>query len=220
MWGDGTNVFVADAVGNTIGRFNLTTEQLTTVAGSPPPARVSQDGIGSGARFVNPTTITGDGSTLYLIDGTQTGYVRSISLATKETRRLDIPLPRSLWSDGTYLYLSYGKTVERMSIATGQRQVLADSFSTPGGMWGDGANLYVFDGIAGPSTCTNPFCGGPPITRYVRKINLATREVSTLSAKPNSFVPASVWADGQYLYAPDGAGVDRTSLITGDRSSL
>jgi hypothetical protein len=221
IWGDGTNLFVVDAKNRTIDRFSMASGDVSVLAGSPPPARTYQDGVATATHFVSPGAITGDASYLYVLDGTLDrspgGFVRRISLSTGETRTLDVPIPSSFWSDGTYLYLSYGKSIERMSLATGQRQVIAGSFSAAAGMWGDGTFLYVIDGIPGP--CRGIFCA-PPITRIIRSINLYTGEITTVSTKPNSFAPLTISGDDRYLYVPEFDVVQRISRTTGEETPL
>ncbi|MBI5234886.1 MAG: hypothetical protein HY886_01360 [Deltaproteobacteria bacterium] len=62
---DGTNLYVADTYNMTIRKIVASTAVVTTLAGSSPG---SADGTGSAARFYNPTGITTDGASLYVVD--------------------------------------------------------------------------------------------------------------------------------------------------------
>jgi sugar lactone lactonase YvrE len=65
---------------HSIMRFELATGAITTVAGSADPG--SRDGIGEGARFRNPSSLTYDKGSLYVAD-TGNHTIRKIDLATR-----------------------------------------------------------------------------------------------------------------------------------------
>src|SRR5262249_10882852 len=65
LWGDGTNLFIADSGRHTIRKLNLASNSLTTYAGTdslPGPAD------GTNASFRNPSAIWGDSKILYVAD--------------------------------------------------------------------------------------------------------------------------------------------------------
>lgn len=72
-------IYVADAGNHTIRVIDITTETVTTIAGSPGNAG-SDDGVGSGARFNRPMGVhTNDGVHLYVAD-TDNHLVRKIKI--------------------------------------------------------------------------------------------------------------------------------------------
>jgi hypothetical protein len=73
---DGPNLYVADSSNNTIRKIVISTGEVTTLAGSAYFAG-STDGIGSAARFFQPTGITTDGTNLYVAD-TYNSTIREI----------------------------------------------------------------------------------------------------------------------------------------------
>src|SRR5207249_9313985 len=78
----------------------------------------------------------------------------------------------------------------------------------PGGLWGDGAYLYVTD------------------RQTIRKVNIATGDVTTLAgvdglggaadglgSAARFSLPTGLWGDGTNLYVTDGAGTIRKIVI-------
>src|SRR5262249_2763014 len=65
IWGDGTNLFIADTDNHLIRRIELQTGTVTTIAGL---IQGSEDGRGAAGRFNGPTDIWGDGTVLYVVD--------------------------------------------------------------------------------------------------------------------------------------------------------
>ena len=68
IWGDGTNLWVVDLFSNTIRKIVISSQAVTTVAGSAGSSG-STNGTGSGARFTSPQTIVGDGLNIYVSGG-------------------------------------------------------------------------------------------------------------------------------------------------------
>jgi hypothetical protein len=64
---DGTNLYVADNLNDTIRQIVIATGAVTTVAGTA-GTHGSTDGTGSAARFNYPQGITTDGTNLYVVD--------------------------------------------------------------------------------------------------------------------------------------------------------
>jgi len=67
IWGDGTNLFVADSGNSVIRKVSLETGTVTTLAGFP-LTDGNVYGRGLEARFDNPTDIAGNGSVIFIID--------------------------------------------------------------------------------------------------------------------------------------------------------
>ncbi len=64
---DGTNLYVAESLNDTVRKIVISTGIVTTLAGSPAGAG-SSNGVGSAARFYFPVGITTDGTSLYVAD--------------------------------------------------------------------------------------------------------------------------------------------------------
>ena len=94
--------------------------------------------------------------------------------------------PRAMATDGSNLYVvdAEGRTIRKVEIATGQVRTLAGS-GLEGAMDGMGASAS-FGGIFGLATDGKFLYAGDVINHKIRKIDLATRQVTTLpiSVKP------------------------------------
>jgi sugar lactone lactonase YvrE len=77
---DGTNLYVADTFNHTIRQIVIATGAVTTIAGSAGLSG-STDGTGSAARFNLPSSLTTDGTSLYVAD-TYNHTIRQIVIAT------------------------------------------------------------------------------------------------------------------------------------------
>jgi hypothetical protein len=64
---DGANLYVGDMWNNTVRKIVISTGEATTLAGSAGQTG-SNDGMGAAARFVWPTGVTTDGTSLYVTD--------------------------------------------------------------------------------------------------------------------------------------------------------
>src|SRR5262249_32046464 len=135
IWSDGASVYVTDSYFDTIRKISLSTQQVTTLAGSATAPSGSTDGIGSAARFRSPLGIWGDGAYLYVCDSlnftirrvliglnqvtTLAGKAgdRGTADGSKSTARFYAPT--SAWGNGGYLYVGDGSAVRKVSIATG-----------------------------------------------------------------------------------------------------
>src|SRR5207302_154506 len=120
-------------------------------------------------------------------------------IATQEvsTWTPEIGYPGDIWGDGRDLYYSNTKArdIERVSLTTGERSsfvgqacatTICDSadgagisarFGVVGALWGDGAILYAADGC------------------FVRKIVIATAEVTTLGFIPGPCNISEIWGN-------------------------
>lgn len=237
-WGvttDGTSVFVADEGNETIRQVNIATGTVTTLAGEA--NSVSHvDGTGSVARFVKPRGITTDGVNLYVSEFAShtirkvvisTGVVTTIAGSVDTSGTLDgtgtdalFKSPTGVVTDGTNLYVTDGNnyTIRKIDLSTYEVTTLAGqagvyggddgigtdaTFGAPYNITTDGVNLYVTD------------IG----STLVRKINIATAEVTTIAGVYDSFgyndgagntalfeESAGLTTDGVNLYLCDSSG--------------
>jgi sugar lactone lactonase YvrE len=213
------DVLVADTDNGCIRQIVVDTAQVTTIAGSITPTG-SRDGFGGVARFGSIGATFSDGGGLLYVSDSVNATVRRVVLATGEVttiagtpglqgsvdgqgRNARFVGPFGLTGDGVgnlYVADTGGHTVRRIDLATGDVTTLAGQagqtgsvdgvgaaarFNFPNGLAGDGAgHLYVAD--EGDNT--------------IRRIDLATREVTTLLQLPFPQI-----ADPRGL-AADGAG--------------
>jgi len=249
---DGSNLYVADTGNNTIRKIVISTKKVSLFAGSTNGDSGSTDGTSTTARFNNPYGITTDGTSLYVADyGNHT--IRQIVIATRMVSTLAgkaesygstdgtgtdarFNNPYGITTDGTSLYVAdYGNhTIRQIAIATGKVTTLAGvagasgstngtglaaCFYYPAGIATDGTNLYIAD--AG--------------NNIIRKIVIATGEVTTLAGKAESYGstdgtgstarfnnPFGITTNGTNLYVADAGNhtVRKIVIATGEVTTL
>ena len=182
MWVDTSAnvVYVCDISKRVIYSVNLTTGARAILAGGYGYAAGTTDGVGFAARFSSPKGICGDGAgNLYVSDnGNYTIRKIVISTATVSTFAGTAGAPGT--ADGTGA---------------------AAAFTSPEGMWCDGAGaIYVCDQhairkITYPGAIVTTFAGSV--------LTSGTTDATGTAARFN--VPVSLWGDGAgVLYVADG----------------
>lgn len=193
---DGASLFITDQT--TIRKINIATREVTTLAGLSNAAG-SVNGIGSAARFDEPTGITTDGTNLYVAEGGN-HTIRKIVIATGEVTTLAgsagvsgsangtgsnarFNYPFAITTDGTYIYVvdTNNNTIRKIEISTQIVTTLAGDALVPAAH-ADGIGRFAHfnepfgitdDGtnlyVTETSGCT------------VRKIVKATSNVTTIS---------------------------------------
>jgi sugar lactone lactonase YvrE len=229
---DGTNLYVADTFNNTIRKIVISTAEVTTLAGTAGQSG-STDDTGSAALFYHPYGIATDGTNLYVAD-TYNCTIRKIIIATAEITTLAgttgsvgstdgtgsdarFNNPTGSVTDGTNLYVvdSANCTIRKIIIATAEVTTLAGMagqygstdgtgsaarFSSPSAITTDGTNLYVTDF----SNCT------------IRKIIIATAEVTTLAGTVGSSGSTDGTGGDASFSAPSGITINGTNLYVAD----
>lgn len=193
---DGTNLYVADRRNHIIRKIVISSGLVTTIAGNPGISGFD-DGIGIEAEFNEPMSITTDGTNLYVGD----------------------------WNNFT---------IRKIVIATGAVSTLAGTVGVPGhangigtaatlygtrGITTDGTYLYLADFHGGqPHPTVVP--GPPEFSSLIRKINISTREVTTV-AGINETSGSSDNASGVLATfdQPSGITTDGTNLFVADRGN-
>ena len=230
---DGTNLYVADTYNHTIRKIVISTNAVTTLAGT---ANVSSDGIGAVASFNNPYDICTDGANLYVADR-DNSIIRKIVIATGAVTTLAgtagvsgsadgtgaaarFNFPLGITTDGTNLYVTdtYNNTIRKIVIATGAVTTLAGSvgnygsadgtgatasFDYPSSITTDGTNLYVAD------TYNNT----------IRKIVIATGAVTTLAGMAGVSGSADGVGAAARFYNPYGITTDGFDLFVADSTN-
>jgi len=210
------------------------TGAVTTVAGSG--AAVAQNGIGKLAAFkYGLFGVTTDGVNLYLTE--PTSYkIHKIVIATGEVSifagsgsassvdgtgtAASFNYPTGITTDGANLYVAdtFSNKIRKVVIATGVVTTLAGSgiggavdgiataasFNRPLGITTDGVNLYVADSNNGK----------------IRKIDLATNVVSSLSTGALNGLSLGITTDGTTVYAADGCKISQVVIATGVTSTF
>lgn len=220
---DGINIYTTDQGNHSVRKIVIATGEVTTMAGDG--TRANTDGVGSAAQFDNPTSITTDGTNLYVSDQ-ENHRIRKVVIATNEVTTLagssqgtsdgigsaaQFDTPAGIATDGTNLYVGeFSSRIRKVVIATGEVTTLAGStngftdgigtaaqFGAPQAITTDGTNLYVADA-----------------NNRIRKLVISTGEVTTVAGSAAGFVdgpgaaaqfsnPAGITTDGKSLYVSD-----------------
>ena len=230
---DGTNLYVADSGNNTIRKIVISSKKVSVFAGSTSGDSGSDDGIGTTARFNNPFGIATDGKNLYIAEYSN-HIIRKIVIASKMVTTLAgtpevygsadgtgtealFNNPFGITTDGTNLYVAEysNHTIRKIIIATGEVTTLAGTagvygytngtgtaalFNNPAGITTDGSSLYVAD--SGNHT--------------IRKIVIATGEVTTLAGTAGAYGSTNGTGTGARFNNPFGIITDGTSLYIAD----
>jgi sugar lactone lactonase YvrE len=179
------NLYVADTFNSLIRKVELATTNVTTIAGAP-PASGSADGMGSEARFFNPTGVASDGAdTLYVAD-TLNFTIRQIAL-----------------SSGVV------STVAGTAGAGGSTDGVGANarFCAPTGLALAGGNLFIADGEGALNTAP-----APPVFIFsdeVRRLTVANGQVTTLAGADDQAPSIDGIGPAARFQSPFGVAIDR-----------
>jgi sugar lactone lactonase YvrE len=229
---DGAHLYVADTGNNSIRKIVIATGVISTIAGTREPS--ADDGLGVVAGFRRPQGLTTDGTHLYVAD-TYNNTIRKIVLATGFVTTLagtpgvagsrdavgetaSFFNPRGITTDGTNLYVtdSRNNLIRKIVIATRVVTTLAGSAGLVGNDDGIGI-MASFNGPVGITTADGKsLYVADTANNMIRKIVIATGEVTTLAGKSWTFGqndgpgagasftgPFGITTDGTYLYVAD-----------------
>ncbi len=205
---DGTDLYVADSSNYTIRKIAIETGAVSTFAGTA-GQQGTTNGTGAAAQFFFPMNITNDSENLYVVDGygganAVRKIVKSSGLVSTITTTLVNAEFGSVATDGTNLYLTArdytgAGQVYKVVLATGELSLVAGhtgvsgaadgtgtaaTFWCPTGITTDGTYLYVTD-------INNS---------DIRKIEISTGTVSTLSSGGVWAWPRGITSDGNSLF--------------------
>ena len=221
---DGTNLFVADTLNNTIRKIVIATGMITTIAGSAGTGSAtgagSADGTGTAARFNGPLGIANDGTYLYVAD-TGNNSVRRIGISTGivETMTLAVTLnqPEGIATDGRNLYVSESglQVIRKIDISTGSTgstvplatTVLAGTPGLTGNSDStDGTGVTArFNHPAGLSTDGRYVYAADVNNNLIRRIRTSNGVVTTVVVATSGLnQPWGIANDGLALYVTDG----------------
>jgi DNA-binding beta-propeller fold protein YncE len=200
---DGTNLYVADKFNNALRKVAINTAAVSTLASSTNLGPVN--GTGAAATFNLSSSVTSDGTNLYVAD-TGTNTIRKIVIATGAVTTFagsgawgttdgvgtaaSFKGPSGITSDGTNLYVSdtFNNKIRKIVIATGAVTTLAGS-----GVWGSTSGTSTGPSVDGTGTAasfkspagiatdgTNVYVADTA-NHAIRKIVIATGVVTTLA---------------------------------------
>ena len=242
---DGTNLYVADTVNNTIRKIVIATGAVSTLAGTAGSVGAT-DGTGTAALFNWPMGITTDGTNLYVTDSRNnkirkiviaTGVVSSVTGAASKAMAAGATdgaamaalfnSPIAVATDGTNLYVvdQGNNKIRQVVIATGAVSSLtgaANAAVTAGAADGAGA-AASFDTPSGVTTDGASLYVADKANSKIRKVDIATGVVSSLTGTANT-VMATGAADGaaaaaSFWWLGGGITTDGTNLFVVDTSN-
>lgn len=238
----GLHLYVSDMMNHQIRAIDLTTNEVSTLAGSTTIG--STDGVGNAATFASPGSlvINPTDSTLYVVDN-HNYAIREIDIASRQVKShpyfgepdkngitsnsaLTSMGGLALDSTGSFLYITKisGGAIRKLDLTNSTAALLAGNDRDLGFANGPGANA-LFDFPRGLSLLEGRLLVADSSNRQIRSIDLATNEVTTFagSSAPASFSgPRGVTAVGSFLYVTDSRGgvVRKVSMTTGDATTL
>lgn len=227
---DGTSLYVADTVNNTVRKILIATGEVTTLAGMS-GACGATDGTGSDARFNAPHGITTDGTNLYVAD-TWNGAIRKIDIETATVTTLvnaealtgvvggDIEGARfsyitGITTDGTNLYFvdSGRNVIGKIVFSSGEVTRLAGLVGVSG--WVDGAgSAALFNNPQGITIEGSKIYVADNLNFTIRVIELSTGMVSTLAGAAG--VPGFVDGVESQFFGPGGVTTVGAALYVTD----
>jgi hypothetical protein len=207
---------------------------ISILAGQALPG--AQDGIGSAARFNNPTGITTDGTSLYVAD-TANNVIRKIAIATGAVTTLAgstaasgsadgtgsaarFKAPWGTTTDGANLYVadSNNNVIRKIVIATGAVTTMAGSAGTMGSADGAGSTA-LFNTPSGITTEGTNLYVSDTGSRTIRKIVIATGVVTTLAGSPEMVGSTDGTGAAARFGTPFGITTDGTNLYVVDTNN-
>jgi DNA-binding beta-propeller fold protein YncE len=229
----GGSLYVADYDSHVIRAINLSTTQVSTVAGTPGVCGAA-DGVGSAALFCNPSDALFVSNTLYVADAGN-HVIRRVTLSTRVVATLsgDLPSPgstdgtggtarftspRGLTSLNNYLYLASSHAIRQIQPATREVKTLAGSSDVLGCVDGTGGNARFRRPFALTSDGTSQLFVADSNNHVIRRIDqinptLGTGRVTLLAGAcgvPDATLrEQTVSCANARFYAPRGLAYDR-----------
>lgn len=223
----GDSIFTADAANNLIRKIDITTGNVTTIAGNPENAGSMEfidviNGKATEASFDLPSDVAAVGNTLYVTD-MGNNLIRKINLTSGEVSTFagngaresedgigteaSFAYPSGITSDGTSLYVTdvISHLIRKIDIASAKVTTLAGSAYGKGKANGIGRDAS-FNTPAGLTTDGTNLYVADCMNHLIRKIDLTTSEVTTLAGTGN---PGS--QNGEQMSASFNFPVDITT---------
>lgn len=228
-------LYIANANGHAIVKYDLATGALTTVAGTGTAGHA--DGAGAGAQFNFPQGITTDGTSLYVGDS-NTHTIRRIDIATAVVSTLagvansagyldglgtaaQFNGPIGVTTDGTNVYVAENvtnQTIRKVVIATGAVSTIAGAFNSIGSADGIGTAARFNHPYAITTDGLNLYVT-ESANHTVRQISLATHVVTTLAGQGGTPGTADGIGTAATHTTPRGIATDGIRLYVSDSTS-
>jgi len=229
LWGDATNLWIADSGRNLIRRMPFSSNQITTFAGAENLSGSIDAAIGTSASFVSPSGLWGNGTDLYVAE-TSSQTIRRISMTTSQvttlagkTNALDavdgpsgsvrFTFPAGITGDSSIgvLYVTElgNHDIRKVVLPSGTTSTIAGKASPPGAADGIGTDAqFSFPwGIWGDQS---GIYVSDTLNSAIRRIEPTNQAVSTFAGRARfpSFttgfgLPTGIWSDGLNLYVTD-----------------
>lgn len=218
------SVFIADTDNCTVRRLEIATGQVSHLAGTPGVCG-TLDGIGAAARFHGPRGLALDGAGNLLVADYAGHTIRSVVLATGQvstlagaagqtgsadgpgaTARFDSPGGLAVEAGVLLIGDSGNHTIRALVLATGAVSTLAGTAGMAGKTDGLGAAARFSEPFGLATAGTGHVYVGDVGNDAIRRVAIATREVSTVAAVPAIADVRRVGADGagNLFYTGDG----------------
>jgi len=233
---DGTHLYVADTYNHTIRKVVIATGEVSTLAGLP-GVTGSADGTGAAALFNSPKGIITDGTFLYIVDSGNC-TVRKVATATSVVTTYAGTAAICGSTDGSRTSARFGtlggitmddsnlyvadtsnSTIRKIVLSTGVVATLAGSAMTAGFTDGIGAGAR-FNFASGITTDGTNLYVADTLSNTIRKIVIATEEVTTLAGTAGVTGSADGIASAARFNHPQGITTDGTSLYVADNANL
>lgn len=226
------NLFVADVGNHAIRRIVVATQSVTTIAGSA-PAGGSADAVGSAARFDSPGGVAADGAGNLYVSDMRNDTIRKIVLATRSVTTFagkagfsgtedGIGAAARFWSpagmaadgaDNLYVADMGNHTIRKVVLSTGQVTTLAGRGESSGSADGIGsAARFAMPSAVSEDGAGNLFVADT-YNNTIRKVVLATGQVSTLAGEAGSSGSADGIGGAARFNWPYGVAADRSGNV-------
>lgn len=236
---DADNVYVADTGNHTIRRIVVSTRAVTTLAGMAGMPGTA-DGTSTAARFQSPSRLASDGAgNVYVFVGSavrklvaSTGVVTTLAGVagmagttdgTGTAARFRNAAGDIAWGGNGALYVAEATAIRKVVAATGEVSTLAGRSASPGTADGIGAaaRFGTMNGNPVADGAGNLYVTDTGNNR-IRKIALATGEVSTLRNGAGMVVPVGAfglaWDSAGNLYTSESFVIRKLVVATGEAS--
>jgi len=233
---DGTDLYVTDSVNYTIRKIELSTGNVTTVAGGVGLSGAIDSTVGLNARFGSLNGITTDGTSLYAADSNNT--IRRIVISSGAVTTLAgspgsggssdgiqsaarFNQPARITTDGINLYLAdfYNRTVRKIALATGTVTTIAGTLGplgTDGGTTDGIGTAARFNQPNGITTDGTNLYLTDSYNNTIRKIVIATGSVTTMIGISGTAGSVDTVQGPPSFNTPIGMTTDGISIFVAD----
>jgi len=241
---DGTNLYIAENINNTIRKVVISTGAVTTIAGTA-GVPGSADGTGAAANFNWPNGITTDGTNLFITEAGNntirkiviaTGVVTTIAGTAGVSGSADgtgavaqFNSPSGITTNGVNLFVTDtgNSTIRQIVISSGVVTTISGTADVPGSADGTGT-VAQFNAPYDITTDGGKLFITDRDNHTIRQIVIASGVVTTIAGKVGETVsvdgtgitasfndPAGITTDGSSLFVADHNAIRRIVISTG-----